>query len=266
MIECRVLFLGDIVGRPGRSFLKTQLPLLKDKYAPHFIFANGENATGGFGLNASTANELKDMGIQGITLGNHTWDQRSFWNEINDIGFVCRPLNLPEECPGRTYLVFEFEKQKIAVLNLLGRAFSNISVDCPFKRCQNLISDLKQQGIENFIVDIHAEATAEKYTLVWFLSKLGGVVSLVGTHTHVQTADERIINDTTAFISDLGMCGSYNSVLGFQPESIIEKSMHGVPCRFEVGKSPACINGALIKLDLETHKAFGIERVCVVEQ
>ena len=266
MSECRVLFFGDIVGRPGRNFLKTQLPLLKDKYAPHFIFANGENATGGFGLNSAIAKELKDMGIQGITLGNHTWDQRSLWGEINAIDYVCRPLNFPEECPGKTYLVFEFENQKIALLNLLGRAFSNIPTDCPFKRTQSLIDELKQQGIENFIVDVHAEATAEKYTLAWFLAKLGGVVCMVGTHTHIQTADERIMNDTMAFICDLGMCGSYNSVLGFRADSIIEKSMHGVPCRFEVGGNPACLNGVFVKLDLEAHKAVSIERVCMIEQ
>ena len=265
MIECRILFFGDIVGRPGRTFLKAQLPMLKDKYAPHFVFANGENATGGFGLNASIAKELKDMGIHGITLGNHTWDQRGFWNEISNIDYVCRPLNFPEECPGRKHLIFEFENQKIAVLNLLGRAFSNAVADCPFKSCQREIDTLKQAGVENFVVDIHAEATAEKYTLGWFLSKIGGVVGVVGTHTHTQTADERIMNDTTAFICDLGMCGSYNSVLGFQPDNIIEKSIHGVPCRFEVGKNPACINGVCVTFDLEAHKAISIERINIVE-
>ncbi len=265
MLECRVLFFGDIVGRPGRNFLKVQLPLLKTKYAPHFIFANGENSTGGFGLNTSIAKELKDIGIHGITLGNHTWDQRSFWGEISSIDYVCRPLNFPEECPGKTYLIFEFENQKIAILNLLGRAFSNGAVDCPFKSCQKLIETLKHVGVENFIVDFHAEFTAEKYTLGWFLSRLGGVVGLVGTHTHIQTADERIMNDTMAFICDLGMCGSYNSILGFQPDNIMEKSIYGKPCRFEVGRGPACINGALITLDLAKHKATHIERINLVE-
>ena len=265
MYECRLLFFGDIVGHPGRIFLKEQLPALKQQYVPDFIFANGENATGGFGLNKAIAQELKTSGIDGITLGNHTWNQREFWNEIGQLDFVCRPLNLPEGCPGNTSVVFEFKEHKLALLNLLGRAYSREALDCPYKTIQRQIEQLQSAGVDNFVVDIHAEATAEKYTLGWFLAEIEGVSCVVGTHTHIQTADERIFNGTTAFICDLGMCGSYNSILGFKKESILEKAITGKPCRFEVAKAPSMINGAFIKLDLESHKAISIERIRILE-
>ena len=265
MCECRLLFFGDIVGHPGRIFLKEQLPALKQRYEPDFIFANGENATGGFGLNKAIAQELKTSGVDGITLGNHTWNQREFWNEIGQLDFVCRPLNLPEGCPGKTSVVFEFKEHKLALLNLLGRAYSREALDCPYKTIQRQIEQLQSAGVDNFVVDIHAEATAEKYTLGWFLAEIEGVSCVVGTHTHIQTADERILNGTTAFICDLGMCGSYNSILGFKKESILEKAITGKPCRFEVAKSPSMINGAFITLDLEAHKATSIERIRILE-
>ena len=265
MCECRLLFFGDIVGHPGRVFLKEQLPALRERYVTDFIFANGENATGGFGLNKAIAQELKDLGIDGISLGNHVWNQREFWNEIGQLDYVCRPINLPESCPGNTSVVFEFKNHKLALLNLLGRAYSREALDCPYKTVQHEIEQLKRIGVDNFIVDIHAEATAEKYTLGWFLSEIEGVVGVVGTHTHTQTADERILNGTTAFICDLGMCGSYDSILGFKKGPIIEKAITGKPCRFEVAKSPSIIAGAFIRLDLEIHRAISIERIQIVE-
>ena len=150
-------------------------------------------------------------------------------------------------------------------MNLLGRAYSREALDCPYKTVQHQIEKLKQAGVDNFIVDVHAEATAEKYTLGWFLSGIEGVLGVVGTHTHIQTADERILNGTTAFICDLGMCGSYNSILGFKKEPILEKAITGKPCRFEVAKSPSIVAGVFIQLDLETHKAISIERIQILE-
>ena len=261
MSQCSILFLGDIVGRPGRSFVQQQLPFLKEKYHPDFIFANVENATGGFGITAATANELYSMGIQGMTLGNHVWDQRSLWNEIHALPFLCRPTNFPAECPGARYITFDFDGKKFALFCLMGRAFSNnTALDCPFKSSQSLIEELKSQGVDNFIVDVHAEATAEKYTLGWFLSDLG-VTCVLGTHTHIQTADERVLNEKTAFICDLGMCGAYNGILGFQKEPIIAKSVYGKPCRFEVAKGPTIITGILACIDLEKQKALSIQRI-----
>ena len=261
---CNFLFFGDVVGRPGRSFLGKHLPLLKEKYSPDFVFLNGENATGGFRLNVAIAKELKDMGVHGITLGNHTWNQRGFWEEIDSLDYVCRPANFPEECPGRTHLIFEHQSGKLALINTVGRAFSNAVLDCPFKVMERKVASLREQGVKNFIVDFHAEATAEKYTFGWFCSKLD-VSCVVGTHTHVQTADERLLDQKMAFISDLGMCGSYNSILGFQPDPIIEKTLHGKPCRFEVGNGPAMLNGVCVRMDLENHCALSIERIQMVE-
>jgi len=264
MKECRLLFFGDVVGRSGRVFLKKQLPILRDLYKPALVFANCENAAGGFGLNGSMAAEFKLMGINGITLGNHTWDQRGFWDEIQALDYVCRPANFPDECPGNRYLVFDYQGQKVALFSVMGRAFSKAVLDCPFKVSEAIIQQLKLEGIDNIIVDVHAEATAEKYTLGWFLLELG-VSCVVGTHTHVQTADERILNKRMAFITDIGMCGGYDSILGFKPESIIKKSIYGKPCRFEVADGLAMINAVLVRLDLESHCALSIERVFLVE-
>ena len=259
-----ILFFGDVVGRPGRIFLKKQLPILCDLYKPDLIFSNCENAAGGFGLNGPMASEFKSLGINGITLGNHTWDQRGFWDEIQALDYVCRPANFPDECPGNRYLVFDCQGQKVALFSIMGRAFSKAVLDCPFKVSERLIQQLKAEGIDDIIVDVHAEATAEKYTLGWFLSELG-VSCVVGTHTHVQTADERILNQRTAYISDIGMCGGYKGVLGFKSESIIKKSIYGKPCRFEVAEGPAMVNAVLVRLDLEAHCALSIERIFQVE-
>ena len=260
MSECCFLFLGDVVGQPGRIILKKQLPNLVERYQADLVFINGENAAGGFGINASIAQEIKNLGIAGITLGNHTWDQRGFWNEIDNLDYICRPINFPSECPGKTYLIFEHNGRKIALFCVMGRGFMHGALDCPFKACQQLIETLKAEGVSNFIVDIHAEATADKYALGWFLSRLG-VGCVVGTHTHIPTADERLLNDKTAFICDLGMCGSYNSVLGFSVDTVLEKAIKGKPGRFEVTTNgPKVLNGVCVKLNLATHCAVSIER------
>lgn len=263
-MECCILFFGDIVGRPGRAYLKQRFPFFREKFSPHFIFANAENANGGFGLNGDIAQELHALGIHGLTLGNHIWDQRSLWSEIDSLPYVCRPCNLPPECPGRTALIFECHQQKIALINVLGRVFLNTSLDCPFKSCQVLMRTLRQEGVENFIFDVHAEATAEKQTLAWFLEKQGAV-AVLGTHTHVQTADACLLNGKTAFLCDVGMCGAAYGVLGFQADPIIEKSMYGKPCRFEVASGPAMINGICLRFDLDAHRALSLEPIHEIE-
>lgn len=265
MAECCFLFLGDVVGQPGRSVLKSQLPVLLERYQPDFIFLNGENAAGGFGINASIAQRIKNLGISGITLGNHTWDQRGFWDEINNLDYICRPINFPSECPGRNYLIFEYDGQKIALFCVMGRGFMHGALDCPFKTSQQLIEHLKEDGISNFIVDVHAEATADKYALGWFLSQLG-VGCVVGTHTHIQTADERLLNNQTAFICDLGMCGNYDSVLGFSIDTVLEKTIKGKPGRFDIlTQGPRILSGVCVKLNLDTHCALSIEAFKVLE-
>ncbi len=259
MAECSLLFLGDIVGKPGRTILKNQLPTLLERYQPDFIFVNGENAAGGFGINTSIAQEIKTLGVSGITLGNHTWDQRGFWEEIDNLDYICRPINFPEGCPGRPYLIFEKDNQKIALFCVMGRGFMHGALDCPFRTCQRLIEELQNQGVTNFIVDVHAEATADKYALGWFLNRLG-VSCVVGTHTHILTADERLLDDKTAFICDLGMCGNYNSILGFSINGVLEKAIKGKPVRFDINSNgPRILSGVSVHLDLISNCALSIE-------
>ena len=264
MGACRIVYFGDIMGATGRRYLQAQLPSIKQHYQPDFIFANAENATNGFGLTKATAEELHAMGIQGLSLGNHTWDQKSFWGEINSIPYVCRPANLPPTCPGLTYLIFNWNGESIAIINLLGRACINMSLDCPFRTAQHLVESLKTQGVHNILIDFHAETTSEKCAMGWFGSTLR-VCAVMGTHTHIQTADERILNDQTAFICDLGMCGASNSILGAKKDPIIDKFINGKPCRYEAADGPAKINGALICIDCTTHKALSIERITLME-
>ena len=264
MHECRILFFGDIVGRPGRRFVLSQLPLLRERYKPDFVFANAENATHGFGLNAATAKKLHDAGIDGLTLGNHTWDQKEFWNEIDTLPYVCRPANYPKT-PGRTHLVFEHRGEKLAVINLLGRTGIRTALDCPFQTAAKLLEAFQSDGICNVIVDFHAETTAEKYALGWFLAKKESVCAVLGTHTHVPTADTRLLNDRTAFVSDIGMCGPYNSVIGCEIDPVIERFVDGKPNRLEVAKGTAVLNAIFLRLDLEQHRALSIERIQKIE-
>ena len=264
MHECRILFLGDIGGRPGRRFVLSQLSSLQKEYRPDFIFANAENATHGFGLNAATAQELHDGGIDGLTLGNHTWDQKEFWNEIDTLPYVCRPANYPK-APGRNFLIFEHQGEKLAVINLLGRTGMRTALDCPFQTAAKLLEALENDDIRNVIVDFHAETTAEKYALGWFLAKKESVCAVLGTHTHVPTADTRLLNDRTAFVSDIGMCGPYNSVIGCEIDPVIERFVDGKPNRLEVAKGTAVLNAIFLRLDLEQHRALSIERIQKIE-
>ena len=264
MHECRIFSFGDIVGRPGRTFVLSQLPLLRERYKPDFIFANAENATHGFGLNAATAQKLHDAGIDGLTLGNHTWDQKEFWNEIDNLPYVCRPANYPK-ASGKTHLVFEFHDEKFAVVNLLGRTGIRTPLNCPFQTISKLAEVLRKEGISSIIVDFHAETTAEKYALGWFASKQG-ICAVLGTHTHIPTADTRILNDQTAFVSDIGMCGPYDSVIGCEIDPVVERFVDGKPNRLEVAKGSAILNAVLLRLDLERHCALSIERIQKIEE
>ena len=264
MHECRILFFGDIVGRPGRRFVLSQLPLLRERYKPDFVFANAENATHGFGLNAATAQKLHDAGIDGLTLGNHTWDQKEFWNEIDTLPYVCRPANYPKT-PGRTHLVFEFHDEKFAVVNLLGRTGIRTPLNCPFQTISKLAEVLRKEGISSIIVDFHAETTAEKYALGWFASKQG-ICAVLGTHTHIPTADTRLLNNRTAFVSDIGMCGPHDSVIGCEIDPVIERFVEGKPNRLEVAGGAAVLNAVFIRLDLEQQCALSIERIQKIEE
>lgn len=250
----KILFIGDIVGKPGRETVKKLLPSLKQEFSPDVIIANGENAAGGMGINTKKYQELIDSGIEIVTLGNHVWHNKDFTSEISACKNIVRPANYPPGTPGPDRVVHK----NVGVINLLGRVFMK-ELDCPFRATDKIISDLKEK-VKIIIVDIHGEATSEKQALSWYLD--GRVSAVLGTHTHVQTADERVLPNGTAYITDVGMVGPYNSVIGVDASSIIERFLTQMPKRFEVAKEgPNVFNAVIMDIDEASGKANGIKRI-----
>jgi len=240
-----VLLLGDIFGRPGRRIVRELLPGLKEKYEPVLIAANGENAAGGFGLTRKIAEQLFSLGIHVLTSGNHIWDQREMYTYISEEPRILRPANYPPDVPGAFLYRHETCKGVIAVINLIGRVFMQ-DYDCPFRAADQILANLPAD-VTHVIVDFHAEATSEKIALARFLD--GRVSAVVGTHTHVLTADEQILPQGTAYITDLGMCGPKEGILGVKAAAVINKFLTQLPARFSVAKGPSQLNGVVIKLD-----------------
>lgn len=256
----KVLFISDIVGKPGRQAVSMELHRLVDRYAIDIVIANGENAAGGFGITEDIAKELFEMGIHVITSGNHIWDKRESYDFITREKRVVRPANYPAGAPGHGSVVVSTPGGlKIAVLNLEGRAFMN-NLECPFRMADREIPRLNEET-QVLIIDFHAEATSEKLALGWYLD--GRVSAVIGTHTHVQTSDERLLPGGTAYITDAGMTGSFDSVIGIRKELAIEKFLSQIPVRFEVAKKDIRINAVVVEIDEKSGKASGIERVSV---
>jgi 2',3'-cyclic-nucleotide 2'-phosphodiesterase len=254
----KLLFIGDIIGKPGREALSRELHRIVDRHRVDLVIANGENAAGGFGLTAETAQELFKCGVQMITSGNHIWDKKDSLEYIKRDERIVRPANYPEGTPGRgATLVSTPGGVKIGILNLEGRVFMN-NLDCPFRCADREIAKLKEETPIIF-VDFHAEATSEKVSLGWYLD--GRVSAVVGTHTHVQTADERILTAGTAYMTDAGMTGSFDSVIGVRKEDAIEKFITQRPAKFEVAKKDIRINGVVIEVDEKSGLALSIERI-----
>lgn len=253
-----VLLIGDISGKPGRKLIKELLPIVKKEKNIDFTIANGENAAGGVGITREIANELFYNGIDVLTMGNHTWDNKDIFNFIDKEKRLIRPLNYPEGTPGIGSTIFCLPNGiKVGIVNLLGRVFL-ANVECPFKTALREIERIKEETPIIFI-DFHAEVTSEKVALGWYLD--GKVTCVVGTHTHIQTADERILPQGTAYITDLGMTGSYNSVLGVKKELVIQKFLTQLPVRFEVAKGDESLCAVVVEVDDITGKARNIERV-----
>lgn len=252
----KILFIGDIVGSPGRETIAKILPKLKSGRNIDMVIANGENAAGGSGLTASIAYELFSAGIDVLTSGDHIFRKKESLDIIGDPK-VLRPANLPEGVPGRGFGVFVKNKIKVAVLNLQGRVFMS-PIDCPFRVARAIVENLRKEA-KVIVVDIHAEATSEKIAMGWFLDGL--VSACLGTHTHVQTADERILPEGCAFISDVGMTGSCDSVIGRKKEQIIERFLTSMPTRFELARGDEQLQGVLVEVDADTGKALSIERI-----
>lgn len=252
----KVLFLGDIVGSPGREAVKALVPKLKKEKAIDVVIANAENASGGRGLTAKVAEELFSYGCDCLTNGDHIWKHPDVL-KIIDHPYLIRPANLAPNIPGKGYCVLSKNNFKVGVLNLQGRVFMP-AIDCPFRAARDIVPIIKKQT-PIILVDIHAEATSEKVAMGHFLDGL--VSAVAGTHTHIQTADERVLAQGTAYISDLGMCGPYDSVIGQEKSKIIERFLTGMPTRFEVAGGDARLSGAIIEIDDTSGRARGIERV-----
>jgi 2',3'-cyclic-nucleotide 2'-phosphodiesterase len=253
-----ILFIGDIVGRPGRNIVHNLLSSINEEYAIDFVIANGENAAGGNGITQEIATEFYSTGINCITSGNHIWDQRQVYEFIGNDTRLIRPANYPTGTPGRGYSILKSSKGiEIAVMNLEGRVFMP-PLDDPFQEANRLVSHLSTLS-KIIFVDFHAEATSEKISMGWFLD--GRVSAVCGTHTHVQTADERILSNGTAYITDVGMTGPRNSVLGVKKETVINKFLTSMPARFEVAGGPVQLNAVVIDIDEMTGKANSILRI-----
>jgi hypothetical protein len=252
----KILFLGDIVGKPARQFLNEALPNLKKEVGADLIIANGENAAGGSSITPDTAKDIFDAGVDILTSGDHIFKKKES-RKVLESSPLIRPLNYGESAVGSGYIVKEVKGIRVAVVNLLGRVFMN-PVDCPFKAIKKLLPKLKEKA-KIIIVDMHAEATSEKLAMGYFLA--GEVSAVVGTHTHIPTADKRIIDGFTAYITDLGMTGSFDSVLGREKAAIIERFLTNMPVRFNLAKGDPRIQGVILDIEEKSGKALAIERV-----
>lgn len=256
----KLLFIGDIVGRPGRDIVAERLPRLRSEHGLDFVIANGENAAAGAGITGSLAKSILESGVDAITLGDHVWDQRGWENEITQIEHVCRPANLPASNPGWDHLIIEKRGFRLAVFTVLGRTYMGLKAEDPFRCADRLVDQLKAQA-DAIVVEVHAEATSEKQALGWHLD--GRVTAVLGTHTHVPTADARVLPKGTAFMCDVGMTGPYASVLGREIQPVVARFLDGMPRRCEVAEGDVRLSGALIEINASTANAQKIELLTV---
>jgi metallophosphoesterase (TIGR00282 family) len=257
----KILFIGDIFAKAGRVILAGKLEKLKRAYNWDICIANAENSAGGKGITYNVAQELFECGIDALTLGNHTWARREILNFIDSCNGLVRPANYPRGVPGKGRLIIDKNGIKLGLINLIGRVYMDQPAECPFLTADKEISILKQQ-CNAILVDFHAEATSEKAALAYYLD--GKVSAVVGTHTHVQTADERILNNGTAFITDVGMTGPSEGIIGVERSQIIPKFITGLPERFKPASGRGCINAVLITIDDSSGKAVDIKRIAEV--
>ncbi|QHS22319.1 TIGR00282 family metallophosphoesterase [Virgibacillus sp. MSP4-1] len=256
----KILFIGDVVGSPGREMLKENLPHLKKQYHPDVTIVNGENAAHGKGITEKIYRQMKEWGANVITLGNHAWDKKDIFEFIDDVDDMVRPANFPPDTPGKGMTFYKAGNKEIAVINAQGRTFLP-PIEDPFRIVDELVKEAKKRTPYIF-VDFHAEATSEKQAIGWFLDgRVGGVA---GTHTHVQTADNRILPKGTAYITDAGMTGPYNGILGMDKDSVLRRFHTALPVRFEVAEDgPTQLSGVFVELNKEHGMARRIERILI---
>jgi len=255
----RILFLGDIVGRPGRRAVASALPRLAKSERVDFVVANCENASGGKGVAPEAAEELFDAGIDVLTSGNHVWQHREIVPYLAENARLLRPANLPAGTPGVGWTVRARRGSNVpvGVLNVIGRVFMG-PADCPFRAADAAVEAMRKET-RVILVDAHAEATSEKGGLAWYLD--GRVSAVLGSHTHVQTADETILPGGTALLTDAGMCGPEQSVLGMKSDQVVRRFLTSLPVRFDVAPGPVLVQGALVDVDETTGGARAIRRV-----
>ena len=253
----KILFAGDVVGRAGRQILEQGLAKLREDHALDFVVANVENAAAGFGVTPQIARSFLDGGVDVMTSGNHIWDRKEIIEYIVKENLLLRPANYPVGTPGVGSVVVKAGPHKVAVLNLMGRVFLP-TIDCPFRKADEEVARLREETAI-IVVDMHGEATSEKQAMGWYLD--GRASAVLGTHSHVQTADERILPGGTAYITDLGMTGPVDSVIGVARELAIQRFLSQMPNRFEPAKGPTALHGALVRIDPESGKALEIRRI-----
>lgn len=257
----KVLFIGDIVGNTGRKALKATLPHLKSKYNPHIIVANGENAAAGRGINANIAKEFFEQGIHGLTMGNHTWDNKEIFDFIDDEPRMVRPANFPPGTPGLGFTVVKGNGKELAIVNLMGRTFLP-AIDDPFRAADEIVAKLAKKH-KCILVDFHAEATSEKIAMGWHLD--GRASMVVGTHTHVQSNDDTILPQGTAYLTDTGMVGSREGILGMERTAVLRKFTTQLPVRFQVCEGKWHFHAVLVDIDEATGKAQKIQKIRLLE-
>lgn len=255
-----MLFIGDVISRAGRGAVERLLPRLKEEFRIDFTIANGENAAGGFGLTKKIAEELTGLGVDVLTSGNHIWDRREVMSDLDSMPNVVRPLNYPQGVPGRGWAIYQASGARVCVVNLSGRVFMH-PLDCPFRAVSVVLAHESIRGDSSaiIVVDMHAEATSEKVAMGWYLD--GKASAVIGTHTHVQTADECILPGGTAYITDVGMTGPFDSVIGIDKGAIIQRFLTGIPNRFDSATGDVRLCGAVISLDRTTGRATAIRRI-----
>lgn len=257
----KVLFIGDIVGSVGRKALKENLPALKTEHNPDFIIVNGENAAGGKGITRAIANEFFELGVHGVSMGNHTWDNKDIFEWIDEEPRLIRPVNYPEGTPGTGYVTLKANNKELMLVNVMGRAFLP-PLDCPFRTMDRILEKTKKRP-KAVLVDVHAEATSEKLAMGWYLD--GKVSAVVGTHTHVQTNDNQIFPNGTAYITDVGMTGSREGILGMERTAVLKKFLTQLPVRFVADEGKYQFHGVLITIDDAAGTAKSIRTIRIYE-
>ena len=257
----KIMLSGDVMGRRGRRAFREHTGNLRREKGIDVVIVNGENSAGGKGITRKSLDELYQGGADIVTSGNHIWDKKEVLEFIDREPFLIRPANYPGDAPGKGYCIYPFRAKNIGVINLSGRAFMP-PLDCPFQKVEEILREIEGK-CDVILLDFHGEATSEKLAMGWYLD--GRVNAVVGTHTHVQTADERILPKGTAYITDLGVVGPLNSILGVKTEIILEKFITARPVRFDVADGPGVYSAVVVEIDDATNRTLGIERILLRE-